>query len=81
MYIVFNIWHKVDLRTLLESMTSLPAKTFGLIDRGSLEKGKLADILILQVPTMEHYYQTLGRPLIHRMIKNGIPFYPNWIVC
>ena len=41
----------------------------------------LAYILFLQVPTMEHYYQTLGRPLIHRMIKNGIPFYPNWIVC
>ena len=79
-YILFNMY-KVDLRILLESMTSLPAKTFGLSDRGSLEKGKLADILILQVPTMEHYYQTLGRPLIHRMIKNGIPFYPNWIVC
>lgn len=79
-YILFNMY-KVDLRTLLESMTSLPAETFGLKDRGNLEKGKLADILVLQVPTMEHYYQTLGRPLIHRMIKNGIPFYPNWIVC
>ena len=79
-YILFNMY-KVDLKTLLESMTSLPARTFKLKDRGSLEVGKLADILVLQVPTMEHYYQSLGRPLIHRMIKNGIPFYPGWIVC
>lgn len=79
-YILFNK-HGVDLRTLLEAKTSLVSKAFGLKDRGSLEVGKNADLLVLQVPTMEHYYQTIGRPLIHRMIKNGIPFYPEWIVC
>ncbi len=62
-------------------MTSLVAKEFHLEDRGSIEIGKIGDLLILQVPSIEHYFQSLGRPLIHRMIKNGIPFYPHWIVC
>lgn len=72
---------EVPYKPLLEGMTSLPAKEFGLDDRGSIEVGKLGDMLVLQVPTIEHYFQTIGTPLIHRMIKNGIPFYPNWIVC
>lgn len=79
-YQLFNGWN-VKSRTLLEAMTSLVAKEYNLNDRGSIEVGKLGDILILQVPTIEHYFQTLGRPLIHRMIKNGIPFYPHWVVC
>lgn len=73
--------YNVDERTLLEAMTSKPASLFGLKDRGALEIGKIGDVLVLQVPSIAHYFQTLGRPLIHRMIKNGIPFYPEWIVC
>lgn len=72
---------EVPYKPLLEGMTSLPAKEFGLDDRGSIEVGKLGDLLVIQVPTIEHYFQTIGTPLIHRMIKNGIPFYPNWIRC
>ena len=79
-YVLFQI-HRVCSRKLLESMTSLPAKEFNLSDRGSIEIGKTADFLVLQVTTIEHYFQTLGRPLIHRMIKNGIQFYPEWMVC
>ena len=79
-YVLFQT-HRVCSRTLLESMTSLPAKEFNLSDRGSIEIGKTADLLVLQVTTIEHYFQTLGRPLIHRMIKNGIQFYPEWMVC
>ena len=79
-YVLFQT-HRVCSRKLLESMTSLPAKEFDLTDRGSIEIGKTADLLVLQVTTIEHYFQTLGRPLIHRMIKNGIQFYPEWMVC
>ena len=79
-YVLFQT-HRVCSRKLLESMTSLPAKEFDLLDRGSIEIGKTADLLVLQVTTIEHYFQTLGRPLIHRMIKNGIQFYPEWMVC
>ena len=79
-YVLFQT-HRVCSRKLLESMTSLSAKEFGLSDRGSIEIGKTADLLVLQVTTIEHYFQTLGRPLIHRMIKNGIQFYPEWMVC
>lgn len=79
-YQLFNGWN-MPSQPLLEAITSLAAKEYGLADRGSIEVGKLGDLLVLQVPTIEHYFQTLGRPLIHRMIKNGIPFYPHWIVC
>ena len=72
---------KISSKTILQSMTSFPAQVFEIKDRGSLEVGKCADILVLQVPTIEHYFQTLGRSLIHRMIKNGIQFYPEWKVC
>lgn len=73
--------YQVEPQTLLNSMTKWPAEAFGLKDRGSIEVGKNGDILILQVPTIEHYFQTMDRPLIHRMIKNGIQFYPDWLVC
>lgn len=79
-YILFNE-HQIPARKLLEAMTRNPAKEFHLKDRGSVQVGNNADLLVLQVPTIEHYFQTLGRPLIHRMIKNGIQFYPNWQVC
>lgn len=80
LYQLFNGWN-VESQYLLEAMTSLVAKEFHLEDRGSIEIGKIGDLLILHVPSIEHYFQSLGRPLIHRMIKNGIPFYPHWIVC
>lgn len=79
-YLLFQNY-SVDSKKLLMSMTSNVAHEFDLNDRGSIEKGKRADLLILQVNTIEHYFQTLGRPLIHRMIKNGIQFYPEWMVC
>ena len=79
-YMLFNE-HQISSQILLQAVTSNPAKEFHLKDRGSIEIGKNADLLVLQVPTIDHYYQTLGRPLIHRMIKNGIQFYPNWKVC
>ncbi len=79
-YLLFQNYN-IESRTLLASMTSSVAKEFDLKDRGSIEMGKRADLLVLQVNTIEHYFQTLGRPLIHRMIKNGIQFYPEWMVC
>ncbi len=79
-YMLFNTC-QIEAKPLLQSMTSVPAQAYGLHDRGSIEPGKIGDLLILQVPTIEHYFQTLGRPLIHRMIKNGIQFYPKWLVC
>lgn len=79
-YYLYNLY-QVDSISLLKAMTSSVAKEFSLTDRGSLEVGKLADLIVLQVPTLDHYFQTLGRSLIHRMIKNGIPFYPEWMVC
>ena len=61
---------------ILKGMTCNPAKALGLSDRGSLEIGKLADILVLNEPDLKRYYQAMGRPLYARIIKKGIPVYP-----
>ncbi|MBB5182265.1 hypothetical protein [Catenisphaera adipataccumulans] len=79
-FVLFNTCG-VSCDKLLQAATSWPAEAFHLDDRGSLMIGKRGDLLVLQVPTLEHYFQTLGRPLIRRMIKNGIMFYPYWLIC
>ena len=38
--------NKLDLKTVIQSLTTGPSKILGLDDRGSLEKGKRADIVI-----------------------------------
>ncbi|HHF53489.1 MAG TPA: dihydroorotase [candidate division WOR-3 bacterium] len=38
--------NKLDLKTVVQSLTTGPSKILGLNDRGSLEKGKRADIVI-----------------------------------
>ena len=38
--------NKLDLKTVIQSLTTGPSKILGLNDRGSLEKGKRADIVI-----------------------------------
>ncbi len=68
-------------KELLMAMTANPAKAFGLKDRGVIAKGKIGDLLVLQEKDIDTYFQTMGRQPIHRMLKNGIQFYPHWIVC
>ena len=74
-------FRSVNAQTLLNSMTCWPAESFRLKDRGSVEIGKRADLLVLHTPTIEKYFNTIGVPLIRRMIKNGIPVYPDIIRC
>lgn len=40
-------------------------------DRGSIEKGKLADIQIWDIPTYEHVIYRLGSNVVERVIKKG----------
>ncbi|MDO4465759.1 MAG: amidohydrolase family protein [Bacillota bacterium] len=66
---------------ILSAMTYYPAQLFGLEDRGSIEVGKNGDLLILRVADIESYFRSIGNSCIHRIIKNGIPVFPNIIRC
>ncbi len=47
------------------------ARALGLADRGSLEAGKLADIQIWNVPTLEDVIYRLGNNAVETVIKRG----------
>lgn len=64
---------------ILKAMTCNVAKQLGLEDRGSLEIGKLGDILVLNESTLKDYFRAMGRPQYARMIKKGIPVFPSYV--
>lgn len=72
---------QVEPTKILKAMTSYPASIFGLEDRGSIEEGKLGDILIIRSADIESYFRSIGNPCIHRIVKNGIPVFPEIIRC
>ena len=79
-FYMYNCLH-VDLETIIKSITLWPAKTYKYTDRGQIAKGMRADLLVLHTKTIEEYLTTMGVPLIRRMIKNGIPVFPDIIRC
>lgn len=66
---------------LLMAMTAWPAQANGMKDRGILEKGYLADFLVLRVADIEDFFDRADTEEIHRMVKNGIPIYPEIMRC
>ena len=79
-FYLFNVL-QIDAASILKSMTSWPSQECGFHDRGMIDNGMRADLLVLHIDSIEHYFKTLGIPLIRRMIKNGIPIYPDLIRC
>lgn len=79
-FYLYNVLH-VDVETLLKSVTLWPSQIYDLKDRGSIEISKRADLLILHTQTIEEYLKTMGVRMIRRMIKNGIPVFPDIIRC
>lgn len=73
--------HHVDSLTLLKASTCWPAQAARLDDRGIIAPGKLADMLVLRVPDIDGFYELADTTLIRRIIKNGIPVYPEIIRC
>ncbi|HLU90730.1 MAG TPA: amidohydrolase family protein, partial [Cyclobacteriaceae bacterium] len=66
----------LTLEEALEKMTSLPAKRLGLTDRGSIEEGKKADIVVFDPNTVIDK-ATFSQPHqypdgIHYVLVNGI---------
>ncbi len=64
---------------ILKSMTCNVAKKYNLDDRGSLEIGKIGDVLVLNEITIKDYFKAMGRPPYARMIKKGIPVFPSFV--
>lgn len=65
----------LPLEMAVKKMTSLPAKVFGLRDRGVIEKGKCADLVIFD-PKEIHNLTTFSNPCvfptgIHFVLVNG----------
>lgn len=79
-YDLMRLFH-IEPTRILCAMTSYPAKAFGLEDRGSIEVGKLGDLLIIRSADIESYFRSIGHTCIHRIVKNGIPVFPNIIRC
>lgn len=65
-----------DLETLVERMSGAPARRFGLHDRGTLEEGKAADVVVFDAEGIEDR-ATYEEPKqfahgVHHVIVNGI---------
>lgn len=60
----------------LKSMTCMSAEKCDLLDRGSLEIGKLADVLVLNDVDIHSFFESMGHPTLSYIIKKGIPVYP-----
>ncbi len=65
----------VDLPTAMRKMTALPAARFGLMDRGLLERGKIADLVVFDPATVldrATYDQPLLAPVgVRLVVLNG----------
>lgn len=59
----------------LLSATRNSARAVGLTDRGSLEPGKLADIQIWDLPTLDDLIYRLGNNAVTMVIKRGVVVY------
>ena len=72
---------KADAMDLLKAMTLWPAQAPGLKDRGGIEKGKLGDLLVFRVPDLDALYDQPDLGSLRRIVKNGIPVWPQIIRC
>ncbi|MBQ0065908.1 MAG: amidohydrolase family protein [Firmicutes bacterium] len=79
-YDLLNLFH-VEPTKILCAMTSIPANAFGLDDRGSIEVGKRGDLLVIHAKDLDTFFRAIGNSSIHRIVKNGIPVYPDIIRC
>lgn len=71
----------IDPLTLLYKATAKAAQVVGLPQIGSIQEGFEATFLILRINQFEEYLKVFGKPLIQRMVFQGIPVFPVKIRC
>ena len=63
--------HRMSLAEALVAATAGAAKALGLDDRGIIGPGKLADIQIWNIPTLEDIIYRIGSNAVETVIKRG----------
>jgi N-acyl-D-amino-acid deacylase len=69
--------HTLPLEEAIRKMTSMPAEHFGLRDRGRLERGRAADVVVLDLERLDDG-STLDDPVnyvrgVDYVLVNGTP--------
>lgn len=79
----FYLRHMLGMSSqdILDSMTCWPAMAQRLKDRGVIEKGRLADILVFRVRSIDELFDQADLDSLRRIVKNGIPVWPEMIRC
>lgn len=66
------LYMSMTMEEVLSAVTLNAAAALGLAgDRGSIEKGKIADILILEAPSYKHLAYNVGMNIVDTVIKRG----------
>lgn len=66
------LYMRMSMEEILTALTLNGAAALDLAnDRGSIEPGKLADILILDAPSYHHLAYNVGMNIVHTVLKRG----------
>ena len=64
-------WNGLSPEEAMLAATAGSARASGLSDRGTLEAGRLADLQVWNVPTLEDMVYRIGHNPVRTVIKNG----------